>query len=330
MQRLKVVHLVDDTTAGGVMRVLDHILTAPALSRDADHELRVVDRRAGLADAVRADVIVSHLAISWRLMPMLLSLRARHPRTPLMHVEHSYTQGFLAANVTYRRRFAVLLRSAFGLFNRIIAVSHAQARWLTQSGAVPAKKLTVIQSCVDLSTFRAVPPADGPVKVLGAIGRLDRQKGFDTLIQAFRQVKSADLALHIYGEGAEEARLRHLALGDPRIRFMGFASDPVRAMAAVDAVAMPSVWEAYGLVAIEALAAGRPLLVNAVDGLLDHVALGAVAVRDGAVDDWSGAVATLMAHGNTSGPTRAGHETDLEEVFATRWQDLLSAIRQGA
>ncbi|MGR3271500.1 glycosyltransferase [Thalassococcus profundi] len=326
MGRLRVVHLVDDTTAGGVMRVLDHILTSHALSRDADHELRVVDRYGVLADRVRADSIVSHLAISWRMMPLVATLRAFHPRTPLVHVEHSYTEGFVAANVTHTRRFGLLLRTAFRLFDRTVAVSHAQGRWLERSGAVPAEKLTVIQSCVDLSGFRALAPVDRPAKILGAIGRLDRQKGFDTLIKAFRQINRSDLALHIYGEGAEEAHLRHLAQDDPRIRFMGFASDPLNAMEAVDAVAMPSAWEAYGLVAIEAMAAGRPLLVNPVDGLVDHVTHGAILVSERSVDGWRREILKL-AEGTPpvqSVCTRQNHA--FEEVFAASWNEVFRVL----
>ena len=323
MTTLRVLHLVDDTTAGGVMRVLDHILTAPELSQGASHALRVVNPRALLLGRLEADVIVSHLAISWRLLPMLAGLRVMHPHTRLVHVEHSYTEAFVRANVTHQRRFATLLRLSYRLFDTVVAVSHAQGAWLTRSGAVRAGALRVIQSCVDLSGFRALPAAQGPVRVVGAIGRLDRQKGFDTLIQAFRATDRGDLALHIYGEGGEEARLRALAAGDARIRFMGFAPDPIAAMAAVDAVAMPSLWEAYGLVAIEALSAARPLLVNRVDGLSDHLAHGARPVAGRSVAAWRDAIIDLAEGrgGASQPPARAGFEPG----FAAAWHDLLFA-----
>ena len=329
MTRLRVLHLVDDTTAGGVIRVLDHILTAPALAEQADHSLRCVKRGSLLSARLDADVIVSHLAISWRALPMLVALRLMHPRTPLIHVEHSYTDHFTRHNVTRKGRFATLLRTAYALFNHVVAVSHAQGAWLVGTGAVKPAALSVIQSCVDLSAFRALAAPAGPVRVIGAIGRLDDQKGFDILVRAFRRTTNPDIALHIYGEGAQESSLRALAEDDPRIRFKGFAPDPVAAMAAVDAVAMPSRWEAYGLVAIEALAAQRPLLVNGIDGLTDHIPNGAreVAVQD--LRSWQEALENLTdANAPTGRPNAATSELP-EHIFEAAWIALLNRARLG-
>lgn len=329
----RVLHLVDDTTAGGVMRVLDHLLHAPALAAIARHQLAEVARGRISCRRMKADVIVSHLAISWRALPMLAALRARHPNTPIIHVEHSYTQAFVAENVRHKRRFATLLRLAYRLFDKVVAVSRAQALWLAASGAVAPSRLALIRSCVDLSAFRAVPAVQRPARVIGAIGRLDRQKGFDTLIAAFRRLPQPDLALQIYGEGPEAAPLRRLAGDDRRIRFMGFAADPVAAMAAVDVVAMPSNWEAYGLVAIEALAAGRGLLVNPVDGLTDHLAQGAIGVTDTSVRAWQTALLTQTQNTQTLGPratpqappARSVVDTP-ERVFAQDWAHLLHSV----
>lgn len=327
MTRVRIVHLVDDTTAGGVMRVLDHIVTAPAMAQTGDHSLRCIDRGSISVGRINADIIVSHLAVSWRTLPMLLALRAAHPGTPLVHVEHSYTEGFVTHNVTRKRRFTVLLRTAYALFNKVVAVSHAQARWLAQSVSIPSTKLTVIQSCVDLSSFRALAAPAGPVRVIGAIGRLDRQKGFDTLITAFRQAVDPAIALHIYGDGAEAPALRACAGDDPRIKFMGYCDDQRAVMAGVDAVVMPSRWEAYGLVAIEALAARRVLLVNDIDGLKDHVPHGAIAVADASVAGWARTIEALAGTVPLP-PTVPSRACDgFEEAFARSWQKLITPVR---
>lgn len=311
------------------MRVLDHILTAPALAQQADHSLRCIKRGSLLTARLDVDVIVSHLAISWRALPMLVALRLMHPRTPLIHVEHSYTDHFTRHNVTRKRRFATLLRTAYALFNHVVAVSHAQGAWLVETGAVKPAALLVIQSCVDLSAFRALAAPVGPVRVIGAIGLLDDQKGFDILVRAFRRTTNPGIALHIYGEGAQEGRLRALAEDDPRILFKGFAPDPVAAMAAVDAVAMPSRWEAYGLVAIEALAAQRPLLVNGIDGLSDHVPNGARQVAGQDVQSWQEALETLTDVNALTSRTLAENSASPERVFETAWVALLNRARLG-
>ncbi len=273
---LRIAHLVDDTNPGGVTRYLDFLASDPAMAALARQEIVVVPRNRPASVRVAADVIVSHLAISWRGLPGLMALRARHAGTPLIHVEHSYSAGFVAANVTARRRFFTLLRTAYALFDRVVAVSHAQGRWLLARDVVRPEALTVIQPQVDLSRFRAIPRPSGPIRCFGAIGRLDGQKGFELLVQAFRALEDPELMLKVFGDGPERTRLEALAAGDPRIGFEGFAPDPSQAYAACDAVVMPSRWEPYGLVAQEALAAGRPVLVSGVDGLSDHVASGAI------------------------------------------------------
>ncbi|WP_342077566.1 glycosyltransferase family 4 protein [Yoonia sp. SS1-5] len=289
----QVIHLIDDTTAGGVMRVLDHLTQSQDLAQDADHRIMQVKRGQVSARRITADVIVSHLSISWRTLPALAALRARHPFSRIIHVEHSYTAGFVQHNVTHQRRFFCLLRCAFRLFDTVVAVSKGQADWLTGQQLVSPDKLSVIRSYVDLSPFAGLPPRIGPITHFGAIGRLDRQKGFDTLITAFRQVKGLDLRLSIFGDGPESANLRALADGDPRIIFEGFAATPTAPYAKVDAVLMPSRWEAYGLVAIEALAAGRRLVASNIDGLQDHRAIGADLLNGADVTDWAQKIANL-------------------------------------
>ena len=326
MRRPTIVHLVDDTTAGGVMRVIDHIMTAPEMSELAQHSVQQIDRKSYSIGSVDADIIVSHLAISWRALPMLTALRLRHPKEALVHVEHSYTRAFVAENVTHKRRFATLLRIAYRLFNRVVAVSDAQGKWLFESGAVRKSSLHVIKSCVDLSKFRGLASSDRSTKVIGAIGRLDRQKGFDVLVKAFRKTTSSDIALHIYGEGDEEPHLRDLAKGDPRIHFCGFVEDPIDAMRAVDVVAMPSRWEAYGLVAIEALAAGRKLLVCDIDGLRDHLLHGATLVTRGDVLDWTIALNKECANDRSNSYKGEQSDRHFEQCFTDGWRNLIASL----
>jgi D-inositol-3-phosphate glycosyltransferase len=323
----KVFHLVDDTTAGGVMRVLNFLCSDRDLAETALHEVKSVNRGKIISDLGQADVIVSHLAISWGSLPSLLALRIIYANTPLVHVEHSYTERFMAHNVPSARRFKSLLKLAFSLFDRIVCVSNGQANWMVSSQLVHTDKLSKIQSCVDLSAFRALAVPTGPARIFGAIGRLDNQKGFDTLIKAFRLCPDPNIKLHIVGEGAQETALKTLAGTDTRIIFKGFQSDPVMALADVDVVLMPSRWEAYGLVAVEALAAGRRLLCNNIDGLSDHILHGGVMMNTTNIEELRDLIALeanavrKVKEGSVVRTTR-----QLENQFCDCWQFLLREV----
>lgn len=118
-----------------------------------------------------------------------------------------------------------------------------------------------------------------------------------------------------------------MAKDDPRIGFKDFASDPVAAMAAVDIVAMPSRREAYGLVAIEALAAKRPLLVSNIDGLQDHIKKGAHAVKPGSdAERWQQAIEQVRAIGPADATFQAQSITHPEDLYAATWSDMLRSL----
>ena len=320
-----VLHLVDDATAGGVMRVVDFIQTSSAMAALGDHRVRHVRRGMIIGYQGRADVVVSHLAISWRSLPALMSLKLLNSLKRRVHVEHSYTEAFVAKNVKNKRRFNALLKLAFSLFQNVIAVSHEQASWIKTGGLCRTGKLATIQSCVDLAAFRQLPQRQGRVRIFAAIGRFDRQKGFDALITAFLACQGDDLRLHLYGEGEQEPMLRKLASGDDRIVFKGFTPDPLTAFADVDVVVMPSRWEAYGLVAIEALSAGRHLICADHDGLRDHAAGGAILVRPGSIPDLRDAMTAVVsraARDRAKSPYRDAPL--LEERFVKEWAKILT------
>ena len=237
--RLRVVHLVDDGNWGGVTRGMKFLGRDADLAASAQHSVVTVSRSALSAPALEADVIVSHLAISWRALPFLTALRARYAHLPMAHVEHSYCEGFVAGNVLHRLRFQTLLRSAFAMFDRICSVSAAQGEWLVARGLVGRERLQVLRSCGGVADFLDLPLAEGAPRAFGAIGRFDRQKGFDLLIEAFRQVAVPGATLTLVGDGPERGRLEALAAGDPRIGFAGYSASPATMMRRFDAVVMP-------------------------------------------------------------------------------------------
>ncbi len=317
-------HLIDDTSPGGVMRMLSFIQGSARMAEMGTHE--VMTSPAGLSrpPKINADVIVSHIVLSWRNLPFFFALRARYPKVTLVHVEHHYSAAFEAQEVTRAGRFRAMLRVSMSLFDRIVTISGAQQTWLRDRVGISPAGMYLIPSCVALDEFLAIPAATGPVRRIGAIGRLHPQKGFDVLLPAFRAADLPGVTLEIYGDGPEREALHALAGGDARVVFHGHVEDPIAALSAVDAVAMPSRREPYGLVALEAMAAGRPLLVSTADGLRDHADLGAIPVPSLTVEAWTAALQKLGAQPDTGRAAVAkARVAQSEERFAHGWRRLL-------
>jgi len=290
MSYASILHLTDDTTPGGVMRVIDNILGSEHLAKTAKHRVAVVENRKLTLPKGGVDVIVSHLALNWRNFAARAQLRAMYPDIPMIHVEHSYTQGFVAQKVLNKTRFFAMLRSAFCLFDRVIAVSNAQKDWMIRRDLIDEDRLSVIRSSVELTEFESLAKPGKRAQVFGLVGRLHEQKGFDIAIRAFRDCAGADLRLKVFGDGPMRSKLMSLAYCDPRITFHGHSPDPLEPMRSIDVLLMPSRWEAYGLVAREAQAAGRKVIVAAVDGLNDHIKSGAIEVHDHSISAWTKAI----------------------------------------
>ena len=113
--------------------------------------------------------------------------------------------------------------------------------------------------------------------VVGALGRLTAQKGFDVLLEAVRLLVGRAVSLQVVlgGEGRERAALERQAAGLP-VTFTGFAEDPRAVLALGDVFVLPSRVEALPLVLVEAVSAGLPAVATDVGDVRE--ALGDVAV----------------------------------------------------
>ena len=176
--------------------------------------------------------------------------------------------------------------------DRIVAATEHERRLLTQIYRVPAERVAVIPLGVDLEQFtpgardearaRLGVPLDE--RLLLAVGRIEPLKGLDILIRALAQLNERQPAVLAIIGGDERAaadigRLRALAeelgVGDA-VRFLG--SRPHEALPdyyrAADVVVVPSFYESFGLVAVEAMACGVPVVASRVGGLASTVADG--------------------------------------------------------
>lgn len=268
---LRTTHLLDDPALGGVTRTIDTIRAN--LGAAYEHTLDIVDTRRSTTPRLAGDVLVVHFTANWAKLPFLAALRARHASTPIVLVEHSYTAAYEKRFVRSPLRFRSMLRIAYALATKVVAVSHGQAAWIRAAGLAQNSKLHIVPSTTDIAALLAIEPPirpAGPLR-LGAYGRYCEQKGFETLISAMRWVRPDVATLHICGLGDGRAALAAAAIDLQHVRIDGPVGDLAQFLGSVDAVVVPSLWEAFGQVALEARAAARPVIASAVDGLAEQV-----------------------------------------------------------
>lgn len=267
---IRITHLIDDPSLGGVTRTIDTIRAN--LGSAYEHTLAVVDARHPSAQRFDTDLLVAHFTASWAKLPFLAALRLRN-RAPLVLVEHSYTRSYEARFAHSRLRFRTMLRLAYALATRVVAVSRGQAHWMADVGLVHWSKLHVVPSTTDIAALLDIDPPQRQQRPLrlGAYGRYAEQKGFETLVEAMQRIAPDVATLHIHGLGDGRTALAAAAQRLPHVTVDGPVKDLRAYLASVDAVVVPSLWEAFGQVALEARAAARPVIASDIDGLSEQV-----------------------------------------------------------
>jgi glycosyltransferase involved in cell wall biosynthesis len=160
----------------------------------------------------------------------------------------------------------------------VVAISETIADVLRTAG-VDSKKIRRIASGIDPEKFAAIGARAGDpegITVVGCLASLERRKGHQYLLEAAALLKSQGLKIHcqVAGDGplrAElEAEASRLGIAD-EVRFLGFITDTAQFLAGVDMLAMPSLYEGLGVAALEAMAAGKPVVAAKVGGLSESI-----------------------------------------------------------
>ncbi|MDY7042159.1 MAG: glycosyltransferase, partial [Chloroflexota bacterium] len=270
------------------------------------------DLSAYIAALEAGGVEVVRFPIRADLDPLLLwrlgrFLSARRPDIVHTHLIHGDLYGTLAARLAgvpyvvstkhnddvFRRNrlYAWLSRRAARKQDRIIVISDNLARFSVEVEGLDVDKITRIHYGLDGATFRARVhdvdvggvraelrvPIDEPL--VGIVARLDQQKGHTYLLRAWPQVIAAlpEARLLVVGDGPLRTALQHQArdLGlEGSVIFAGRREDVPRIMAALDVMTLPSLWEGFGLVLLEAMAVARPIVASRVSAIPEIVADG--------------------------------------------------------
>ena len=169
--------------------------------------------------------------------------------------------------------------------DRVLAICQ-EIRKVAIEGGVDPSRIQVVYSGVDLSLVEHVNA--GVIRkrynfrpgqpLIGAVANLFPRKGYEYLLEALADVRKAVPDVHcvIVGEGDEGYHKQLLNLVRVRdlnsvVTFAGFQSNVMEYMADFDVVVLPSILEGFGIVLLEAMAMGRPVVASRVGGIPEAV-----------------------------------------------------------
>ena len=274
-------------------------------------------------------VICGHI----NLLP-LAALVSRMHRLPLILIIHG-----IDAWTPHRGRF---VRRALKSARAIVSVSECTKTRFLSWARVPAERVHVLPNCVDMSVFAPGPrdinlldrlglAADAPILLTVArLSSSERYKGVDEILELLPQARTQIEGLQylIVGDGDDRARLAakatSLGLGHS-VAFAGYVSDAekLQCYRSADAFVMLSKGEGFGIVYLEALACGLPVIASSIDAsreaLLDGI-LGQI-VDPEQPAEVLGAIHRAVARGR--GNVNPALETFSRPSFRRRWFRLL-------
>ena len=261
-------------------------------------------------DHLRIDGDVDPIAFA-QLVRRIGSIRPELVHTHLVHADLYGLPAATAAGVPVRfstkhgfnefrerRGFARADRSVARLAQVHIAISQGLADYLHATEGFGREDFEIVH--YGITPGPEPDPYEGTVPRLLCIGRLIPIKGHIVLLRALAEARRTlpTLELHIAGRGALESPLRELAhdLGlSDAVRFLGHVAPIQDEIARNMAVIVPSLGEGFGMVALEAMERGRPVVASAVGGLSEIVVDGetGLLVRPGDADALAAALVEI-------------------------------------
>jgi glycosyltransferase involved in cell wall biosynthesis len=244
---------------------------AAALEHDTPHLRAAARELAGHLRRTEADVLLCN----GYKAGLVGRVAARREGVPVVAV----SRGWTAENWKVRV-YEALDRINLRWMDRVVCVSEGQAAKVRRAGVAP-DRVAVIRNAIRADRFDDPDPAyrdrllalfgDLPRRVVGAAGRLSPEKGFAVLVEAARRVLREDpgAGIVVFGDGplrdALERQIAAAGLSD-RLILAGFRDDLDGYIPWFDVMVLPSYTEGLPNVALEACAAGVPVVATAVGG----------------------------------------------------------------
>jgi glycosyltransferase involved in cell wall biosynthesis len=309
--RIRVLHIITTLDPGGAENHLLSLVTATDHTRFDSSVIYLKGRGGLTPELERLGVPVQRVDVGRRYTPagllrLVRAIRLLRPDIVHTHLFRADLYGGLAARlagvpavVSTRHNdedflqhplWRLLHRLISLCEDRIIAISDHVGRYTVEIGVDdpekvqriyygldPARFMRTLRTGVDVArAVRAELGVEPAHFLLGVVARLVPQKGHRYLLEALALAvpEEPSLRLLIAGQGPLreqlEAQARRLGL-DRHVIFAGWRSDVTNIMAALDLLVLPSLWEGFGLVLLEAMALQKPIVATRVSAIPEVV-----------------------------------------------------------
>ncbi|MCZ7589610.1 MAG: glycosyltransferase family 4 protein [Gaiella sp.] len=234
-----------------------------------------------------------------------------------------------------RRAFAAADRGVAALADVHVAISAGLARYLAEREGFDPASFEVVHYGIEAGPEPA--PLSGEPR-LAIVGRLIPIKGHDVLLRSLAAARDAvpGLTLEVAGDGPLEGELRATAarLGlEDAVSFLGRVAPAAPVFERANVVVVPSFGEGFGMVALEAMERGRPVVASTVGGLPEIVDDGrtGILVPPGDADALAAALVDLVRDpARAAAMGAAGRARALGEFAQERCTDRIEALYETA
>lgn len=209
--------------------------------------------------------LVIHVHLTWPFFYVTVASLGLS-KIRLIYTEHSTSNKRRSIPLLW-----ILERLLYRRYKRIICISQgvhdSLSKWV---GPRVAQRLVTIPNGSRIYTLVERPALNGRLPRLVSVGSLSSKKNFATTILALAQIRNEIERYTIIGEGPERSQLEaiiHREQLEDKVQLVGWSETVENYLYEADIQLIPSLWEGFGLVAVEGMSTGLPVVASNVDGL---------------------------------------------------------------